>query len=279
MAGPRGAWDMHHHWANESGYIDRLLREMDRLGIERTVLIAMGDFAPDLFVRGAGQGTPPDNASLSRVVRDHPGRLMGWGFVRLGQHDDGAVDQVVDLGLHGLKLHAPSAPYGDARFFDVYRRAAEHKLPCLFHTGIFSPALPGQGIRSEYCRPIHLEPLAHEFPDLQMICAHLGVCWNDEAATLCRLFPNVHADLSGRVDGWRMSRSTEWFRQTFYWPGAHLKLMFGSDVHVDEVGEALTDHQRLLQEMGWSDGQQEMVFSGNARRLMGLGDGWSGTDP
>jgi len=268
MAGSHNTWDVHHHWVNETGYIDRLLREMDRLDIERTVLIAMGEFASGLFVRGAPDSAHPDNAALGRVIREHPDRLMGWGFLRLGRHDEHAVDRVANLGLHGLKFHAPTAPYGDPAFFGVYESAVEHGLPCLFHTGIFSPALPGEGIRSESCRPIHLEPIAHEFPGLHMICAHLGVCWNDEAATLCRLFPNVQADLSGRVDGWRRTRTVEWFRQTFFWEEAHRKILFGSDVHVDEVGDTLRDHERLLQEMGWDEEQQEAVFSGNAKRLM-----------
>lgn len=270
MAGSHATWDVHHHWVNEAGYIDSLLRHMDRLGIERTVLIAMGDFASDLFVRGSPDAAPPDNAALGRAVQNHPDRLMGWGFIRLGRHEADAVDRTADLGLHGLKFHAPSAPYSDAAFYGVYERALKHRLPCLFHTGIFSPALPGEGIHSEFCRPIHLEPLAHEFPDLQMICAHLGVCWNDEAATMCRVFPNIHADLSGRVDGWRRSRSPEWFRQTFFWPDAHRKILFGSDVHIDEVGETLRDYERLLGEMGWGEEQREAVFSGNAKRILGV---------
>lgn len=50
--------------------------------------------------------------------------------------------------------------------------------------------MAGEGIRSENYRPIHLEAIACEVPDLRMICAHLGVCWNKEAATLCRMCPN-----------------------------------------------------------------------------------------
>ena len=267
MDGPHTTWDVHHHWVNEIGYIDRLLREMDRLGIERTCLIAMGDFAPELFVRHDRAGSPPGNVELARVVGEHTDRLFGWGFVRLGYEGDDAVDRVVDLGLQGLKFHAPANPYGELEFFPVYEKAAQHGLPCLFHTGIFSPAMPGLGIRSEYCRPIHLEPLAHEFPDLKMICAHLGVCWNDEAATLCRLFPNVHADLSGRVDGWRKARSPEWFRQTFFWPDAHRKILFGSDVHVDEVQETLEDHVRIFGELGWGAEKMREALGGNAERL------------
>lgn len=271
MPDPGNIWDVHHHWVAEAGYVDRLLRDMDRVGIERTVLIAMGDFAPGLFVQENPAEAPPDNNALSEAVRGHRDRLMGWGFVRLGHHEADAVDRVSDLGLHGLKFHAPAAPYSDSAYFPVYERAAALGLPCLFHTGIFSPAMPGHGIRSEYCRPIHLEPLAHEFPDLQMICAHLGVCWNDEAATLCRLFPNVHADLSGRVDGWRKGRTAAWFRETFFWPEAHLKILFGSDVHTDEVGETLADHVRLFGEMGWDARRQAAVFSGNARRMFEVG--------
>jgi predicted TIM-barrel fold metal-dependent hydrolase len=271
MVRPDAVWDIHHHWVSEVGYIDRLLRTMDRLGIERTVLIAMGDFASGLFVQGEHARSAPDNAALSRAIRAHPDRLMGWGFVRPGHHAPDAVERIGELGLHGLKFHAPAAPYSHPDYFPTYEQAVAHGLPCLFHTGIFSPAMPGYGIRSEYCRPIHLEPLAHEFPELQMICAHLGVCWNDEAATLCRLFPNVSADLSGRVDGWRKGRSAAWFRETFFWPEAHRKIVFGSDVHADEVDETLQDHVRLFGEMGWGEDEQAAVFAGNARRLFGVG--------
>ena len=127
--------------------------------------------------------------------------------------------------------------------------------------------MPGRGIRSENCRPIHLEPIAHEFPDLNIVCAHLGVCWNDEAATLCRMFPNFYADLSGRVDGWRSSRPIDWFKQILYWPTAHRKVLFGSDVHSDEIEQTLEDHRRIFAGIGWNPLQMADVFHHNAKRL------------
>ena len=268
---PPPAWDVHHHWVNEPGYIDRLLRTMDRLGIERAGLIAMGEVVADLFVRHPPRQGAVDNRDLASLVAEHPDRFWGWGFISLGQHEPADVDRLVELGMRGLKFHIPKAPYSDPGYFPVYEKAQAHGLPCLFHTGVFYPPtpLPGEGIRSENYRPIHLEPIAHEFPELKMIAAHLGVCWQEECAALCRICPNIHADLSGRVDGWRSSKPIEWFQQMLYWDGAHRKILFGSDVHADEVEHTLHDHDRIFREMGWDQTQRADVFRHNAQRLLG----------
>ena len=57
---------------------------------------------------------------------------------------------------------------------------------------------------------------ARELPELTIIIAHLGVCWGEEAATLCRIHPNIYADLSGHVKGWRSSKKIEWFEEKLW---------------------------------------------------------------
>jgi len=262
-------WDVHHHWVNESAYIDRLLRVMDELGVERTGLIALGDLLPDLFVLHGTCEPCADNVALGQLIRQHPDRFWGWGFIRLGEHELTDVDRMADLGMAGLKFHVPLKPYDDPEFLPVFERAQSLGLPCLFHTGIFTPPrpMPGHKFRSENCRPIFLEAIAQEFPELKMISAHLGVCWNEEAATICRIFENVYADISGSVGGWRSGRSIDWFRQTLYWPTAHKKILFGSDVHADELETALSDHRRIFSEMGWTSSQIQDVLCNNAQSL------------
>jgi len=177
------------------------------------------------------------------------------------------------MGMAGLKFHVPRQPYDSEDYFSVYARAQQLGLPCLFHTGIFTPPrpMPGAGFRSHHCRPAYLEPIAQEFPDLKIICAHLGVCWNDEAAAICRICNNIYADLSGRLGGWRSGKSIEWFQQTLYWPTAHEKILFGSDVHADEMEHTIVDHERILRGMGWTREQLAAVFSENAKRLFAHG--------
>jgi predicted TIM-barrel fold metal-dependent hydrolase len=109
--------------------------------------------------------------------------------------------------------------------------------------------------------------VAQEYPELKIILAHLGVCWGEEAATLCRIHKNVYADLSGKVDGWMSSKPVEWFREMFFWRDAHKKILFGSDVHCDELEETLLNQTKVFRELGWGGEQIDRVFSVNAREL------------
>ena len=266
-----GSWDVHHHWVNEFGYIDRLLRTMDQVGVARTGLIALGDLIPELFILHGPRNGCVDNVALGALIKQHPDRFWGWGFIRLGDHKVEDVDKIAELGLAGLKFHAPLKPYDDPEFFPVYERAQTIGMPCLFHTGIFTPPkpMPGQRFRSENCRPVYLETIAQEYPKLKIICAHFGVCWNEEASAICRICDNIFGDLSGSADGWRSNKSIEWFKQTLYWPTAHKKIMFGSDVYADELAHALSDQQRIFRDIGWTKDQIQDVLCNNAKRLFG----------
>jgi predicted TIM-barrel fold metal-dependent hydrolase len=128
--------------------------------------------------------------------------------------------------------------------------------------------MPGQRLSSARCRPILLEPIAQEFPSLRIIIAHLGVCWGEEAATLCRIHRNIYADLSGNPDGWRAGKPVEWFKEMLYWPTAHQKILFGSDLHCSQLQQAIDDQTGLLRRMGWSADQIRCVLHDNMASLM-----------
>lgn len=261
---------MHHHWINESNYIERLLREMDRLGIERTGLMAMGVPFRRLFLTEPEPVGCVDNTDMAKLLARRADRFFGYGFFHLGQDEPALVDQFVDQGFVGVKFHIPAWDYDDERSFPVYERAQAHGLICLFHTGVFALPEPMPQLRasSARCRPIMLDAVTHAFPSLQIIIAHLGVCWGEEAATVCRIHPNIHADLSGAVQGWRASKSIEWFREMLYWPNAYRKVVFGSDVHLREVEQTLQHQTSILSSMGWSPEQIEYVLHHNAARLL-----------
>ena len=130
-------WDIHHHWVNEAGYINRLLRRMDSLGIERTGLIAMGPVLRDLFVgRPKAIGCAGD-AEVAKLLKQHGDRFWGYGYVRPGRSNVDDVDRLADMGMTALKFHLPARPYDHPEYFALYAGAQEHKLPCLFHTGLF----------------------------------------------------------------------------------------------------------------------------------------------
>lgn len=264
--------DIHHHWVNEDGYIDRLIAAMDLLGIEQLGLIALGKPFQRLFLTSPEPVGCSDNHDLIKAVREWPDRFFGYGFFHLGKDAPELIDWFADNGLRGVKFHIPAWNYDDDRCFPVYDRAAALQLPCLFHTGVFylPQGLPGERISSARCRPIMLDPIANEFPSLNLIIAHLGVCWGEEAATLCRIYPNIFADLSGRVDGWLSSKSIDWFREILYWPEAHRKILFGSDVHCSEIKKTLARQVNVFQGLGWTSEQIKNVMYNNARSIFGF---------
>ncbi len=77
------------------------------------------------------------------------------------------LDRVVEMGLHGIKLHP------DFQLFDIdapgamemYKAIAARGLPILFHTGDH---------RYDYSAPRRLRKVAEAFPELLCIGAHFG---------------------------------------------------------------------------------------------------------
>jgi len=264
-----GVIDVHHHWVNEVDYIEHLLREMNRLEIEKVGLIALGAPFRNLFLTESPSIACSDNKALADLISLKEGRFFGYGFYRLGHDKPELIDWFAENGFTGVKFHIPDYTYDDERAFQVYERAAEFGMPCLFHTGIFTlpGPLPGERLSSARCKPIMLDPVAQEFPNLKIILAHLGVCWGEEAATLCRIHPNIYADLSGRLDGWISSKPIEWFREMFFWPDAYRKILFGSDVHFNEMEKTLANQISLFRKLGWNQDQIKYVLSENAREL------------
>jgi predicted TIM-barrel fold metal-dependent hydrolase len=265
-----GIVDVHHHYICEHGYLDGLLREMDRLGIEKTGLMAMGPLFERLFVTTEQTCGALYEADVLKAIQQWPDRFYGYVYVRLGDDGPDKVRQWGEQGFAAVKFHIPREAYSHYDYFPVYEAARDLNMFCLFHTGFFYlPNMVGQRVHSDRCRPIHVEAIVNELPDLRVILAHLGTgAWAEEACALMRIHPNVYADMSGRVDGWRSSKPISWFQQMLYWPGASDKLLFGSDVHYSELAETLEDHVRILVEMGWGDERIKKFLTGNAQRLM-----------
>ena len=262
--------DVHQHLVCEKGYVDALLRAMDSCGIEKTGLIAMGPLFKDLFVLGE-PCEPLYEADVLKAVEAHPDRFFGYVYVRPGYDGPEKVHQWGDAGFKGVKLHIPKENYGHYDYLPIYEAAMELDMVCLFHTGLFFiPSMKGEHVSAERTRPIHVEAIVNELPDLKVILAHMGGVWAEEACGLARIYPNVYADMSGRLDGWRKAKPISWFHEMLFWPGAADKIVFGSDVHASELAETLDHQVVILRAMGWDAEKERKFLYENAKRLFKL---------
>jgi predicted TIM-barrel fold metal-dependent hydrolase len=139
-----------------------------------------------------------------------------------------------DLHLRGVKLAPMYADFDptDPHLDELYRRAAQHRLPVLFHTGTtfcrFAPL--------RYTRPALWDDVAIRHPDLTMILAHLGHPFENEALVTTRKHPNVYLDLSALYyRPWQLYNSlilAQEYRVTD-------KILFGSDFPFATPGESI----------------------------------------
>lgn len=186
-AGGRGGpvVDAHCHAGTGDGFtapadtrasLARYLPRARAAGIDRTVVFA--PFTSDYTLA---------NAEVARIVRAHPGRLLGYAFVH-AQADRGRVRRVVGdavdrFGFVGIKVHRH-----DARLTrEICSVAAERRLPLLYDPmGEIAP----------------VDLAAGEYPDVAFVIPHLGSFVDSWPAQrrlvdLMSRQPNVFVDTSG----------------------------------------------------------------------------------
>ena len=255
--------DIHAHYARQPDFIPRLLEEMDRLGIDRVCL----------FTAGEGFDMEP-NEKVREAFEAHLDRIIGFGFIQLGADPPELVDEFQRQGFRGIKLHNPYSGYDDKAHYPIYERAERHGPPVLFHTGISmrTPADKRRDVNSDRMRPIRVDAVARAFPDLNLILAHLGVPWHEEASTLARLHPNVYVDLTGAASGgWRTNKNADFYRYHFWWPNAFEKILFGTDIlKVEEMQQAKEVHDRIFADLHLPQETIRKIYGETAARLLRL---------
>jgi hypothetical protein len=151
-------------------------------------------------------GEPPmENAYVADLVRRHPGQFVGFGAVdpRKGKVAVQQLDEVVDLGLKGLKLHPGGGAFyaNDRAFYPLWERCQELGLITLFHTGttgLGAMQPGGAGIKLDHMKPVpNIDDVAADFPELTVIMAHPPFPWDREGLAMLIHKSNVYMDLSG----------------------------------------------------------------------------------
>ena len=152
-------------------------------------------------------GLPPvTNDFVARCVRDHPDVFCGFASVDPLKGDAAVTElerAVRMLGLRGLKLHPTAQGFrpDDRAVYPIWEAADALRIPVLVHTGTtgLGAGMPGGGrMKLEPSRPIHLDAVAADFPDLQIVMAHPAWPWQDEQLAVA-LAQAEHVDRSVRL--------------------------------------------------------------------------------
>jgi len=254
--------DVHVHFGNEDEYTKKLLDAMDEAGIDMSCLSPL---PPHLDA--------PGHDTVMDAARKHPDRIVPFGYIQLGVDKSELVDELHDRGFKGLKMHVPRANYDDKSFYPVYARAEERGMPILFHTGIIVLRTDNDArfdVNSSRMRPIYLDGVARAFPKLNIIAAHLGLPWHDEAALVAKINPNVYVDLAlGRGDG-LVDYGPNFFKRMFHWKDGFKKIVFGGS-HFSHAGWILERRYKdIMRALRVDQDAQAAVLGGTVAKMVGL---------
>ena len=235
--------------------------ELDAAGLDKAVILPID-------ATTSRNATVYTNEQIAELCAMSP-RLIGFASVDPQQPEAPAKlrEAVTKLGLRGLKLAPAMQQFyaDDPSVYPIYQTARELGIPILFHAGMsWEP-----GSRLQYGQPMQFENVVADFPDLQIVLAHLAWPWVTDAVALALKYPNLHLDTAALYfdnprDFLRYAM-THSVPLTVFERSLRRQILFGSNYPRVEIKNMAA----AVRGLGFSDECLDLVFRENAERLLG----------
>lgn len=171
---------------------EQFIKQMDDAGYEKVFLAAikMGSY------KARFMGMDYTNEMVYKEVKKFPDRLVGIaGYDPFYIMDSlKAIETAVKkYGFKGVYAHTLGwgMAANDRRMYPCYAKCVELDIPFSMQIGQSFERLP-----SEPGRPIYVDPVVLDFPELKFICSHTGYPWCDEVVSMAWKHVNVYVDMS-----------------------------------------------------------------------------------
>lgn len=227
------------------------LAALDAAGVQQALLSAWA----------GPQGALIANDEVADAVARSGGRLSGVGAVDI-RRPMAAMREVrrcvEELGFKAIRI-LPwlwEVPPTDRRFYPVYAACCEMGVPLCTQIGHTGPLMP-----SEVGRPIYLDQVAIDFPELTIVAGHIGYPWTDEAVAVATKHPNVYIDTSAYAARRYPPALVDYLRGH-----GRRKVLFGSNWPMIPPAQCLQG----LDALGLDDETRALFLGGNARRVYRL---------
>jgi predicted TIM-barrel fold metal-dependent hydrolase len=239
---------------------EQMLEMMDRAGIERAFLIA---------TKTGRLGLPGSwhlpYETVAAAVKRHPDRFSGLAGLdpTEGMHGVRELERAVrELGFIGAHMYPhwfELAP-DHARWYPFYAKCVELDVPVQMQVGQSLIYTPEQRLRS-VGRPITLDAVACDFPELKLVGIHVGIPWADEMIAMAWKHPNVYIGCDAHSPK--------------YWPESFVhyinsfgkeKVLFGTDYPVLDFVRTREE----IEALGLRDEAKRKLLRDNALRIYKL---------
>lgn len=224
---------------------------MDEAGVNRSLISAW--VAP--------RNVMISNDEVAAFVAEYPDRLTGVGSVDISR-PMAAVREVrrctEELGFKAIRV-LPwlwEAPPVDRRFYPVYTACCDLGVPFCTQIGHTGPLMP-----SEVGRPIYLDQVALDFPELTIVAGHIGYPWTEEAVAVATKHENVYIDTSAYT-----VRRYPKILVGYLKSNGRKKVLFGTNYPMISPAQALAD----IDSLELDQETRKLFLAANAQRVFKL---------
>lgn len=198
------------------------------------------------------------NDEVAGFVAEAQGRFVGVGSVDISKPMEAVREIrrcVNELGFKAIRVlpWLADLPPTDRLFYPVYAACAELGVPFCTQIGHTGPLMS-----SEVGRPIYLDRVALDFPELVIVGGHIGYPWTEEAIAVATKHENVYIDTSAFTIRRYPPELVRFLKSN----GAH-KVMFGSNYPMIAPAKCLA----ALDNLQLSDDTKTAFLGGTAARL------------
>ena len=239
---------------------DEMLALMDSAGIERALLIATK--TGQLGIPGSWH---LPYAIVAEAVQRHPDRFSGLAGLDPTEGMAGvrALERAVKddgfVGAHFYPHWFELAP-DHARWYPFYAKCVELDIPVQLQIGqslVYDLNRPLKSVG----RPITLDAVACDFPELKLVGIHVGIPWTEVMIAMSWKHRNVYIGCDAHSPK--------------YWPQSFIhyinsygqdKVIFGTDYPVLDFERT----RREIEALGLKEGVLQKLLRDNARQLYRL---------
>jgi len=200
------------------------------------------------------------NAEVYAWTKRYPDRLLGLAGVDLSDPMQAIYELrkcVSEYGFKGLRIiqWLWDKPCTDALYYPLFAECVQLDIPVCLQVGLTGPLRV-----SETGRPLYIERVALDFPDLKIVCGHIGYPWQQEMIAFATKFKNIYIDTSAYKCKRYPSELVEYMRSH-----GRNKVMFGSNYPMLTPSECLQD----LDQLKLGENQNAFLYE-NAKRVFKL---------
>ena len=201
--------------------VEEFVEQLDKMGVEKAVIFNLDEETPSGI-----SGLPNDY--YADIVTQFPDKFIGFAGIDPLKKKKAIKElrRSYELGLRGIAIRpfmfkiAPT----NRKMYPIYSTCVELDIPIWFHISInysFNTM--------EVERPIFLDVVAQDFPELKIIAGHGGWPWVNEMVAVAWRNPNIYIDIASYLPKYIGMKGTGWETLIHYGNSVlQDKILFGS---------------------------------------------------